>query len=399
MTRLTLSCILLFAYPPAWAQASGAPALASPDPPAPSPPAAAPAGARIDISRALVERDAEPAMEIFRRGEVALGLAGLLQVQGAFYVGTQASIQSQDPADSEGFRIRRARFGLGGTLTKSLSFYLSVDLRDTVLAAVGGDQGSEILDAQIVWSPLEALQVSVGVDKVPLSSFVLRSAARLDIIEQPVSVTLLSPSRRVGVSVSGRVPTGRFGALRYAVGLYNGSEGITSGNRLAGLAGIGRVSYDLFEPAGLVPQKFGLTLGAAYMYDKGPSLAAHRVGGSLEIHGWRTSLSTELLYERSAPDERPTSVPNAGEATRWGFVSQLTVFLWKPYLQIAARYEYFSDNQDLPTLGRQQLLTGGLNCYLLGQNLKLQVNYIRRMELEGPDVANDIFFAQLQAMF
>jgi hypothetical protein len=66
---------------------------------------------------------------------------------------------------------------------------------------------------------------------------------------------------------------------------------------------------------------------------------------------------------------------------------------------VAARYEYFQDVEELTTFGNQQLITAGLNLYLFRHNLKLQANYIHRDEREGTEMANDVGFAQIQAMF
>ena len=54
-----------------------------------------------------------------------------------------------------------------------------------------------------------------------------------------------------------------------------------------------------------------------------------------------------------------------------------------------------SDSDDLIA----KLITAGVNVYIYRDNIKLQLNYINRDEREGPKVANDIGFAQLQAMF
>ena len=50
-------------------------------------------------------------------------------------------------------------------------------------------------------------------------------------------------------------------------------------------------------------------------------------------------------------------------------------------------------------IGKQQLFTAGLNAYFYRDHLKAQVNYVRRHELSGPQVPNDIGFVQLQAAF
>jgi hypothetical protein len=377
--------------------------LVSPVQPAASTAAGGPAagGSSAAASEMAVgERDVVPDVRLFQKGDFSLSMGMLLQTQAAFSVGSDSAIQFEDPADKEGFRVRRARFGFGGRILKDVSYYLAVDLKDTVLAAFGGDRGSEILDASLTWDRFKALQVTVGLDKVPLSVFQLMSSSRLEVIERPLTSNLLAPSRRVGLTLSGVVPTGRIGQLHYVAGVFNGSEGVTTGNRLAGISAGAYLQYALFPPPRrLVPTAVGLSLGGAYMYDDGPAVTAHRASAHLQFQGYQTRLMTEFLYEKSSPKAAPTGEPEAGQVTRKGIAADLTVFVWKPYLQLAFRYEYFFDNELLPTFGQQRLLTGGLNVYFYGDRLKLQVNYIRRDEVSGPAVDNDIAFAQIQASF
>ncbi|MFH1131139.1 MAG: porin [Pseudomonadota bacterium] len=343
----------------------------------------------------VVEQDLDTKMELYRRGDISLNMGGMIQIQGAFYVGDGAALEFEDPADTEGFRVRRARFGFGGRLLQYVSYYLAVDLKDTVTAAMGRSYGNEILDASVSWDRFSFAQISVGVDKVPFSAFSMMSSSRLIMIERPLTAEMLSPSRRVGITVSGEL-----GNLMYAFGGYNGSEGVTSGNRLAGLAVGGHVLYNILgQPARFVPREFRLGIGGSYMYDNGAAVNLHRAGGSLDVQGWRLHLLTEFLWERSIPDAVPFGAPDAGEVTRWGVIGQASAFLWRSYVQVAFRYEYFRDNEQLPTFGQQQLISSGLNIYLCRQRLKLQVNYIRRDEKEGPEVPNDIGLAQLQAVF
>jgi phosphate-selective porin len=348
----------------------------------------------------LVEEDLDTERVLLRRGDFTLQMGGMLQVQGAFYVGDEAGLVLDDPADTEGFRVRRARFGFAGRLFSHWSYYIAVDLKDTVVAAQGGDHGNEILDAKIEWHRFPFARVIVGVDKVPYSALALQSSSRLTLIERPLMVGLVAPDRRVGLTVEGDLL-----GLQYAAGLYNGSEGVTSGNRMAGVAGAAHLQYNILgKPQEFVPSRIRLGLGGGYMYDDGPAVADHRASGNLAVQGFRVRLQGELLWMQSDPKGEPTgSEIIAGDSTRWGVAAELSAFVlpgrWSEYLQVAARYEYYQDVEELVTFGNQQLITAGLNLYLFRHNLKLQVNYIHRDEREGTEMANDVGFAQIQAMF
>jgi Phosphate-selective porin O and P len=345
---------------------------------------------------ALVQDDVSIRLEVARHGDFTLQMGGLVQVQAAAYVGNGAALVHDDPADTEGFRVRRARFGFGGSLLKDWSYYLAVDLKDAVVAARGGDSGNEILDAKISWQRFPFLWVSAGVDKVPFSSFALQSSSRLALIERPLMVRHIGPDRRVGISAGGE-----FMGLQYAAGIFNGSEGVTSGNRMAGVAGAVHLQYHILgKPAGFVPDRLRIAVGGGYMYDDGPSVQDHRVSGHLAVEAFRTRLHGELLWMQSDPKGTPAASNTlAGEARRWGVAGEVNAFVFRDLLQLAVRYEYFQDVKVLTTFGNQQLISAGLNLYLYQHNLKLQANYIHRDEREGPVVENDIAFAQLQAMF
>lgn len=372
----------------------------TPEPAPPEPPiAAAPhealrAAAGEDAE--LVQDDMPTGVELFRRGGFTLSVGGMIQVQGAFYVGDEAAIEFDDPADTEGFRVRRARFGFGGDLLADWGYYLAVDLKDAVVASQGGDQGNEILDARIEWKRFPFARVKVGLDKAPFSAFALQSSSRLTMIERPLMVGHIAPDRRVGVTVAGDV-----WRLQYAAGLYNGSDGVTSGNRLAGLSGAGYLQLNILgKPESFVPRALRISLGGGYVYEDGPAVNSHRAGGSLQLQGWRTRLVGELLWMKTTPDSEPTGGPvEAGDTSRWGVAGEVSAFVWKQLLQVAVRYEYYKDVENLPTFGTQQLISAGLNLYIYRDNLKLQVSYVNRDEREGPKVENDIGFAQLQAMF
>ncbi len=355
--------------------------------------------ARSDTKGPL-PRDLSAHVELARRGDFSLFIGGMLQVQGAFYAGDAVSRSFGDPLDKAGFRIRRARLSFSGRLVKDFSYYLALDLKDAVGVAANSpssDSGNEILDARILWDHLPWLNISVGVDRVPFSIFALQSSARLPLIERALTVNMaeMVPQRRVGMTLLGSV-----GHVSWAAGVYNGSEGITTGNQFAGLGAAARVSASLFDrPREFVPNEVQVTAAAAFMYDDQAAVNLLRAAGSLEVSGFRTRLTGEFLWVRAKPDDQPAGTPNAGEVTRWAAIGELSVFVWREHVQLAARYEYFRDNDELPTFGKQQLIGGGVNVYFYRHRMKLQINYLRRDELEGPEVENDIGFAQLQAMF
>jgi len=354
------------------------------------------AGARSTDDKPMIEDDLDTKVQLFKKGPFTLQMGGMIQVQAAFYVGDDAALRLHDPADTEGFRVRRARFGFGGTLFEDWTFYLAADLKDALYAAMGKDYGNEILDARITWCRFPWLAVSAGINKVPYSVLALQSSSRLELIERPVTVQTIAPDRRVGVTLSGAAL-----GLEYAAGLYNGSTSVTSGNQMGGLATGVRVQYNILgKPRAFVPGPLRIAVGGGFMYDQLPSVDAVRAAGNLDVRFFRARLQGEFLWEHTVTDERPgSSAVEKGDTSRWGVVGELSAFVWRELVQLAFRYEYLKDNERLSTLGEQQLFVGGVNVYLYRHRLKMQANYIHRREVEGKPWENDVAFAQIQATF
>jgi len=125
LLSLTLCAGLAIAQPAPASQPTTAPALLPPPPPpavvVAEPPLAADAHEADkvrELSRGPLVTGGSRRREgaVSARGRFSLAMGAMIQVQAAFYVGDQASMAEKDPADTEGFRVRRARFGLAGEL-------------------------------------------------------------------------------------------------------------------------------------------------------------------------------------------------------------------------------------------------------------------------------------------
>ena len=337
----------------------------------------------------MVEDDLDASLVLLRRGPVTLQVGGVVQVQAGFYVGDEADMAEHDPMDTEGFRIRRARLAFGGYFLRHWKYYLAADFKEAVV------DGNEVLDAKITWTRFSFARISVGLDKVPFSRFAMNSSSRLTMAERPLSTTKIAPDRRVGLTVAGD-----FAGLEYAAGVYNGSAGVTQGNRMGGMATAASLQYHIFgKPDRFVPGPLRLAVGGGVMYNSNAGIDKLRAAGHLDLRMFRVRLMGELLYEQGTPHEQPLGTTTEDDYTRIGAVGELSVFVWSKYLQLALRYEYIEDNVDVATFGTEQLFTGGVNLYLFKHKLKLQLNYTHRNETDGQSIDNDIALAQLQALF
>jgi hypothetical protein len=111
----------------------------------------------------------------------------------------------------------------------------------------------------------------------------------------------------------------------------------------------------------------------------------------------------EFLQERVHPRTVPGAAPAFSKFTTDGFYVTGGYFLIPKKLQLAARYEHLNPGQK----GNDGIssITGGLNYYIHGDDLKLMVNYIHTwsdFREANPEFGDDNFdevIGRLQVMF
>jgi hypothetical protein len=139
----------------------------------------------------------------------------LLQVQATPYAGEDSFHQAGDIAERPGFRLRRARFGLGGDLLRQIDFALSGQIGSE-------DEGTLLVhDAWAGYTGLPYLQVFAGAKDVPFSRSALTGAGDGALIERPFAVRAIAPFKQVGIQLGGKVARGAF---QYQAGMFNGFQ-------------------------------------------------------------------------------------------------------------------------------------------------------------------------------
>jgi phosphate-selective porin len=111
----------------------------------------------------------------------------------------------------------------------------------------------------------------------------------------------------------------------------------------------------------------------------------------------------EFLQERVHPRTVPGAVPAFSKFTTDGFYVTGAYYLIPKKLQLAARWEHLNPGQK----GNDGIssITGGLNYYIRGDDLKLMVNYIHTwsdFREANPEFGDDQFdevIARMQLMF
>jgi len=179
------------------------------------------------------------------------------------------------------------------------------------------------------------------------------------------------------------------GWIGYVAGLYNATKGLT--NESDGFLYGGRLeSAPLGAAAKLRPGPFRLVVGGGALHENGATVNTFAASGDAHAEFRGARLRGEILFDRRTPDAEPDLPPTIpGEVKRIVAVGEATMFVWKELLEAAVRYEWYDNNRDFEDFGDQQLITGGLNVYILGHQLKTQLNYVHRDERKGRDIKND----------
>ena len=316
------------------------------------------------------------------------------QVQAALYVQDDALVENNDPATTEGFRLRRARVGFYGEYKKVLGLNVELDLYDKEAS------GNTLSAANILYKPFPQLNIAVGIAPMPFLRGAMTSSAKLQMIERSMTATLLTPGSQLGSAILGRALKGR---LEYAVGVFNGSSGyFTRGDVGKGLLYAARVQLAPLGPVDMGESdynysRFGFAIGVDYYYNHDSSVQTHAVSSDLAIKWRGFSFIGEIGFDQRRPEDSPTvSTTLPTKTRRLGFYVQTGYFIVRKILELALRYEWLDDQMDISDAGDLWFLTGGLNLFLLDGYLKIQLNYVHKDERGVPELHNDCLFTQFQ---
>lgn len=343
-------------------------------------------------------------------GDVSIHFTAKLQAQIAFWTQNGTLIVNGDAAEEEGFRLRRARFGLGGSITKFFVF----DLQFEVIKERGND--ANLLDAWVGYERFSFAKFYLGAMKIPFSKSADTSSSYLQFIERPLAVNAMAPFQQVGFAVGGAVWRNRF---RYHVGIYNGLQrrltslegyeigvGADLGNRLSRFVTVAR--FDL-EPLGAMSpmisdlyqvNRFRIGVGGGYFFNDGKQIRVHAVSGNVQMKAYGFSMLVEAIWDRTIPargaNVTQTQTQNIDRLAVYG---QLGYVIIKKWLEVAVRVEYLDDNRSVKNEGDTLSITGGINVYFIRQVAKFQLNYIHRLELHGTEIKNNMVLGQVQLAF
>src|SRR5437867_1386251 len=373
----------------------------------------------------------KPPIYVQQRGsEIKLVLGGFIQVN--FEDGDVLAFQGNfgQTALKDRFRLRRARINLTGDFAEQFDFKIEGDFEqsDGINSSRTDFSGTDIFGN---WHQYPEAQIKVGQWKAPLGLEQLTPDTSLYIIERSLPTGALTPERQIGVQLWGKPFThvwpDQKDLLTYYAGSFNGNGRNISNNDNNNFMYVGRLESTLFKTK-MWGQESSLKLGADVLNSRDDagtnispalnllvnddgSLSPFTLPTADERTAWSVDAWLKLgpfdligeYLEEYVNGRTVNGVPGMPDFTTNGYYITAGYFLIPKKLQLAMRWEDLNPGQK----GNDGIrsITGGLNYYIHGDDLKVMVNYIHTwsdFRETNPQFGDDQFnevIARMQLMF
>lgn len=339
-------------------------------------------------------------------GEASLSLGGLLQVQ--FEDGDRGD--SRFPATGEDrFYLRRARMNATGTFAEQFDFRIEFDLAGT-LGSTNGLR-AQMTDGYVNWNRYAGANIRAGQFKTPFGFEQLYPDPRLLTIERSLVNDRLTLSRQLGAQLGGDLLDKH---ISYAVGVFNGNGVNNSANDNSKFLWAARLAVTPWK-GNLFGGAASWAIGGNYFDSEDTALALPDLSldstpttpdkdglftGKRHGYGFDSQLETgpfSLWVEYLDNHLEPTDARPFAEFDADGWYVQAGVFLMPKKLQAVAKYETFDPSRRLSN-DDTSTVTLGLNYYIKGSNLKLQLDYLHTAPPGSLETQNKVMM-RLQAWF
>lgn len=350
-----------------------------------------------ELKQQLGWKDTKPGVVVQPAGKATrLAVGGFLQAQAEF--GGVPDARWSGVTGNDRFFFRRARIYVTGAFAEHFDFKAELDLQGNTLSGGTGHrtQGNEIY---VCWNRHPEARVRFGQLKPAFGGEQLTSDTKLLTIERYLGSDRLADGRQLAVSVFGDLFDKKF---TYTLVAANGNGSNVSANDDSRFQRTARVT---FTPWSAKSGKLTLGTNGFWSEDTAASRAGlgftggnfagrrHGAGVDLAFNWDRFDLSAEWL----GMDYRPVNaVPDAKfDAEAWQ--ATLAYYVLPAKLQAVLRHERFDPNSRRAADAVDSWLFG-LNYYLKGDDLKLQLNYLRG-DAPGATGSQDRLLTRVQVMF
>lgn len=331
----------------------------------------------------------------------SLQLSALASGFGAAAVGRDARITDLDAVNGSGLYLAAGRVGLCGALSTAKGrLWWNVGYEPYALAeAAQPDHRAwgRLLAAEVGFAPWRWLNLSAGVRKVAFSFGHDEPEALLALPLRPWVSQSIAPDRRAGLTIDDD-----FGVARVVIGVYQGARNLSltaAGGMLIAarlvaepIGPVGNTVTTLGDPA-FWRRRIRFSFNASILYEYVEGRSHYAIGADGALHFGPVGVAGEYIYSADTPEEAPVRTLPRPRTRRQGLWLETAVMVWRPRLELAARYDWF----DNPSEAGQQFhaLSTGLNLYAYGQYVRLQALYTHKFHygLAGgaPEIRDDLF--------
>src|SRR6266550_3109745 len=382
------------------------------------------------VEKAVVEEEKLPVYVQQRGPELKLVLGGYIQVN--FEDGDVSAFEGRfgQTALKDRFRLRRARINLTGDFAEQFDFKVEGDFENSD-GLNSNRTAFEATDIFINWHQFAEANVKAGQWKAPFGLEQLTPDPSLIIIERSLPTGAITPERQIGVQLWGQPfaniwPDGK-DLLTYYAGIFNGNGRNTTNNDNNNFMYVGRLESTLFK--GFFGKDSSLKLGADVLNSRDDagtnisqslnllvnadgSLSPFVLPGADERTAWSVDawfklgpfdLIGEYLQEKVNGRTVNGVPPGFADFTTNGYYITAAYFLIPKKLQAAVQWQDLNPGQK----GNDGIhsITGGLNYYIHGDDIKLMVDYIHTwsdFRQANPQFGDDQFdevIGRIQVMF
>jgi phosphate-selective porin OprO and OprP len=379
-----------------------------------------------------VEEKEKPGIFVTPRGtEFKLVLGGFIQMN--LEDGDVSAFEGRfgKTALQDRFRLRRARINLTGDFAENFDFKVEGDFEQSDGISSNRTDFSAT-DIFVNWHQFPEAQIKVGQWKAPYGLEQLTPDYTLLLIERSLPTGAITPDRQVGAQIWGKPFTNIWpeqkDLLTYYAGIFNGNGRNVSVNDNNNFMWVGRLELMPFKGK-IFGQDSSLKLGADALNsrdDKGTnisqtlnllvnsdgSLSPFILPGADERTAWGVDAALKLgpfdligEYLEEYVNGRTVNgvAPKFADFTTTGFYVTGAYYLIPKKLQAVVRWEQLNPGQK----GNDGIhsITGGLNYYIHGDDIKLMANYVHTwsdFRQAHPQLGDDQFdevLLRLQLMF
>ncbi|MGE0826443.1 MAG: porin [Candidatus Binatia bacterium] len=310
-----------------------------------------------------------------RDNSFSLQVNGFAQVRYTFF-------EPEKGQSNHNFDVALARLAFSGTVfNPKVSYFFQYEA-----STFGNNNRTTMLDWWMKYTFSPELAVQAGRFILPYSRQFYTHPGNLLFSDLSAADYAFNLQRAVGSHAGGK-----FGPVGYDVAITNSIRALDAGGQQnfgQELAVLGRLEFDILEPYGYLESsptvatdpQFSVGVAAAYNpIDEASGfqnvMPGDRTTNATVDAGFRWRWFT--LQAAGHYRHNNFKVPGKGEADDWGYYAQLGYYVIPGILELAGRVSGvdFQTMNNPATLGDGTEYTAGLNYYVYGHNVKLQVDY------------------------